>query len=130
VATQTPSTPAAKPTIIKIKVRFVLNTPNGRRRVVFGLEKDTQGDVAIWKINFQLFEREKKTDPFGDAIVDLEVEVDKALDTKAEKAAKQGLTQPQTAHALGTASETAKAAQQGTVPTTEAQNSVQATLKK
>jgi hypothetical protein len=130
MATNTPAPPVAKPVIIKIKVHFVLNTPNGLRRVVFGLEKDTQGDVVSWKINFQLFERAKKADPFGDAIVDLDVEVDKELNAKAEKAAKQGLTQPQTSHALGTASETSKAAEQGTVPTSDAEKSVQATLKK
>jgi hypothetical protein len=54
--------PKAK--VIKIKVHFELNTPNGLRRVIFGLEKDsTSGDVEIWKIDFQLFERGKKSDP-------------------------------------------------------------------
>lgn len=41
------------------------------RRVIFGLEKDTQADTVIWKINFQLFERDNKTHDFGDAIVPL-----------------------------------------------------------
>ncbi len=78
--------------VIKLKIHFELNTPNGLRRVIFGLEKDaTSGTTVIWTINFQLFERAKKTDPYGDAIVTLDVEVDKALNSKAEKAAK-GLT--------------------------------------
>jgi hypothetical protein len=120
---------STKATVIKIKVNFTLNTPNGLRRVIFGLEKDTQGDVVSWTINFQLFERAKKSDPFGDAIVDLDVEVDKALNSKAEKASK-GLTAPQAAFALGPAADDAKAAENGDIDPEDAQNTVQKTLKK
>ena len=116
--------------IIKLKVHFELNTPNGLRRVIFGLEKDaTSGKTVTWTINFQLFERAKKTDPYGDAIVTLDVEVDKALNAKAEKAAK-GLTAGQSAHALGPAADDAKAAQDGEIDSEEAQETVQNTLKK
>src|SRR5688572_10270281 len=94
--------------VIAIKVRFELTTSDRLRRVVFGLEKDTQGTTVTWKINFQLFERDKKTDPFGDAIVILEVEVDKALNSKAEKTAVNGMTPGQSAHALGPAADDAK----------------------
>jgi hypothetical protein len=120
---------ATKATIIKIKVNFVLNTPNGLRRVIFGLEKDTQGDVVSWAINFQLFERAKKSDPFGDAIVSLDVDVDKALNTKAEKASK-GLTATQAAHALGPAADDARAAEEGEIDQKDAQKTIQKTLKK
>jgi len=121
---------ATKANIIKLKVNFQLNTPNGLRRVIFGLEKDaTSGTVVVWTINFQLFERAKKSDPFGDAIVKLDVEVDKALNSKAEKAA-QGLTAGQSAHALGPAAEDAKAAQDGEIDEADAQQTVQNTLKK
>lgn len=121
---------ATKATVIKLKVNFQLNTPNGLRRVIFGLEKDaTSGNVVQWQINFQLFERAKKTDPFGDPIVSLDVEVDKALNAKAEKAAK-GLTAGQSAHALGPAAEDAKAAEAGEIDQEEAQQTVQNTLKK
>jgi hypothetical protein len=120
---------ATKATIIKIKVNFVLNTPNGLRRVIFGLEKDTQGDVVSWAINFQLFERAKKSDPFGDAIVSLDVDVDKALNTKAEKASK-GLTATQAAHALGPAADDARAAEEGEIDQKDAQRTIQKTLKK
>jgi hypothetical protein len=120
---------ATKATVIKIKVNFQLNTPNGLRRVIFGLEKDTQGDVVSWAINFQLFERAKKSEPFGDPIVDLDVDVDKALNTKAEKASK-GLTAPQAAHALGPAADDAKAAEDGEIDEEEAQQTIQKTLKK
>ena len=117
-------------TIIKMKVHFELNTPNGLRKVIFGLEKDaTSGTTVTWTIEFQLFERSKKSDPFGDAIVTLNVEVDKTLNSKAEKAAK-GLTAGQSAHALGPAADDAKAAQQGEFDEEEAQETVQNTLKK
>ena len=116
--------------VIKLKIHFELNTPNGLRRVIFGLEKDaTSGTTVSWTINFQLFERAKKTDPYGDAIVTLDVEVDKALNSKAEKAAK-GLTAGQSAHALGPAADDAKAAQEGEIDEEEAQQTVQNTLKK
>jgi hypothetical protein len=121
---------ATTATVIKLKVHFELNTPNGLRRVIFGLEKDaTSGNVVVWKIDFQLFERDKKTVPFGDAIVTLNVEVDKALNQKAEKAAK-GLTPGQSAHALGPAADDAKAAVEGEIDEEEAQETVQNTLKK
>jgi hypothetical protein len=118
-----------KPAVIKLKVHFELNTPNGLRRVIFGLEKDTQGKVVLWKIDFQLFERAKKSDPFGDAIVTLNVEVDKALQAKAEKAAK-GLTAKQSAHALGPAADDAKAAEAGEIDEEEAEATIQNTIKK
>lgn len=75
------------------------------------------------------FERAKKSDPFGDAIVTLNVEVDKALQDKAEKASK-GLTPGQSAHALGPAAEDAKAAKAGEIDPEEAKDTIQNTLKK
>jgi len=121
---------ATTATVIKLKVNFQLNTPNGLRRVIFGLEKDaTSGTTVQWTINFQLFERAKKSDPFGDPIVSLDVEVDKALNAKAEKASK-GLTAGQSAHALGPAAEDAKAAEAGEIDQEDAQDTVQNTLKK
>ena len=120
----------ASSNIIKLKVHFELNTPNGLRRVIFGLSKDaTSGTTVVWTIDFQLFERAKKTDPYGDAIVTLNVEVDKALNSKAEIASK-GLTAGQSAHALGPAADDAKAAEQGEIDEEEAQQTVQNTLKK
>src|ERR1041384_2926912 len=120
---------ATTATVIKLKVNFQLNTPNGLRRVIFWLEKDaTSGNVVKWTINFQLFERAKKSDPFGDPIVSLDVEVDKALNSKAEKASK-GLTAGQSAHALGPAAEDAKAAEAGEIDEEDAQQTIQNTLK-
>jgi hypothetical protein len=125
-------TPAGAPKriIVGIKVKFELNSKNGLRRVIFGLEKDTQGDHVIWKINFELFEREKKSDPYGDALINLDVEVDTKLNKKAEDTAHKGLTPGQAAHAIGPAADDAKAAASGELDQDEASDTVQATLKK
>jgi len=117
--------------VIGIKVHFVLNTVDGLRRVIFGLEKDTQGTTIKWTINFQLFERQKKTDPFGDAIVAVDVEVDTALNQKADKTAQsKKLTPPQSAHALGPAADDAKAANAGDISLDDANDTIQDTLNK
>ena len=116
--------------IIGIKVKFTLESKNRLRRVVFGLEKDSEGDDVVWTIEFRLFEREKKADEFGDPLVTLEVEVDQQLNARDEVAAKTGLTPGQAAHAIGTAAEDAKAAQAGEIAPEEAAETVQATLKK
>lgn len=118
----------AKSTVIGVKVRFELITKDKKRRVIFGLEKDTEGKVIIWKIDFQLFERDNKGDDWGDAIIVLQVEVEKALNAKAEKALK-GLTAGQTAHALGPAADDAKAAIDGEVDEEEARETVANTLR-
>jgi hypothetical protein len=119
---------AKKASVIGIKVRFELITKDKLRRVVFGLEKDTEGNVVTWRIDFQLFERDKRGDPWGDAIIILQVEVDKALNAKAEKALK-GLTPGQSAHALGPAADDAKAAKEGEIDEEEAKETVANTLR-
>jgi hypothetical protein len=116
--------------IVGIKVRLVLNAKNGLRRVLFGLEKDTEGEAVKWIINFQLFEREKRSDEYTDALVSLDVEVDSVLHAKAEIAAKSGLTPPQVAHALGPAANDALAAESGELEPEEAEATIQQTLKK
>ena len=76
-------TPAAKHTIVAIKVKFELNSKDGLRRIQFGLEKDTEGDTVTWKINFAMFERAKRTEAYTDALVTLDVEVDSKLNNQA-----------------------------------------------
>ena len=124
--------PATEPkrTIVGIKVKFELNSKNGLRRVIFGLEKNSQGDEILWKINFALFERDKKSDAYGDALVDMAVEVDTQLNKRAEDTAQRGLTPGQAAHALGPAAEDAKASAAGEIDQDEAGETVQATLRK
>jgi len=88
--------------VVKIHVKFTLITPDGLRRIAFDLEKDTKDDGTVsWKITFQLFERDKKSDDFGDAMVDLEVDVDKKLNAKAQAMADNGMTKTQAALAMG-----------------------------
>lgn len=119
----------AQRVVIGIKVHFVLNTLDGLRRVIFGLDKSTQGTEIKWTINFQLFERAKKTDDFGDAIVDVDVEVDTGLNDQAEAVAHQAsLTPPQSAHAVGPAADDAKAAKAGTIDQGDANDTIQDTL--
>ena len=120
----------AKRVVVGIKVKFELNSKNGLRRVVFGLEKNTQGDDVQWKIDFELYERDKKTDPYGDPLVKLDVEVDTRLNSKAEDTAHNGLTPRQAAHALGPAADDAKGTITGEVDEDDAKDTVQATLKK
>ena len=50
-----------KKEIIKVHVKFTLNTPDGLRRVVFELEKTNEENLVKWKIIFQLYERAKKS---------------------------------------------------------------------
>jgi hypothetical protein len=119
---------APKRELVKIHVKFTLNTPDGLRRVTFDLEKDTHdvGKVS-WKIAFQLFERARKSDSFGDALVDLLVDVDSRLNSKAEAMADDGMTTRQAAFAIGPASDIAK---DPDIDDDEKAATVQNTLKK
>lgn len=119
----TPSLPVA------LKVTFTLNTPDGLRRISFGLEKDTDGAKVDWTITFVLYERTSATASFGDPVVSLNVFVASTLHANAETAAQNGLTPAQTAHATGPAADAAKAVKAGTMPAATGNNIVQNTLK-
>lgn len=122
--------PTVVGTILAIKVSFELDTPDGLRKVMFGLEKDMKGDDPIWTIHFQLQERAAAADPFTN-IVTLDVTVDEqALHPAAETAAKSGLTTAQAGHALGPAAEDAKGTTTGDVDTDTASETITGTLKK
>lgn len=114
---------------IALKVSFILNTPDGFRQVDFGLEKDTDGVNVDWTINFALYERTDKTQPFGDPVVSLNVFVAAALHPNAETAAQNGLTPDQTAYATGPAADAAKAVQAGTMPTPVGNDIIQGALQ-
>jgi hypothetical protein len=130
--TSTALAPSGEPkrVIIAIKVKFEVNSKNGLRRILFGLEKDTQGEEVQWKVDFALFERDKRTDAYGDPLVSLQVEVDSQLNSKAEDTAREGMTPRQAAHALGPAAADAKDAAEGNLDEEEAKATVQATLTK
>jgi hypothetical protein len=126
------ATPAAgADATIAIKVQFELDTLDGLRRVIFGLEKDTKGTDEIWFIHFQLQEKQAATDAGFTNVVTLDVLVDEqALHPAAEAAAANGLTPPQAAHALGPAADDAKGTTTGDVDPSDAQDTVKTTLKK
>ena len=127
IATQTGFELAAQPKmeILGVKIRFVLITKNGLRKVIFELEKTTEGQEVHWKIVFQLFEREKKTDPF-ELVVELTVEVDTALNAKAQAMFdRKKMTAKQSAYAIGPGAEKA---QDSNKP--KAKKAVQDTLNK
>ena len=122
--------PAALRNIVGIHVKFTLNTPDGLRRVIFELRKSTEGDKVTWTINFQLFERQKKTDDFGDAIVNLEIGVDSKLNNKAEAMADNGMNDKQASFVLGPGGDAAKDAEAGKISDAKAKTTIQNTLKK
>jgi hypothetical protein len=131
-------TPAAGAgSTIAIKVSFELDTTDGLRKVMFGLEKDVKGTDDIWFIHFQLQEKQSASDMDFTNVVTLDVLVDEqALHPAAQAAADNGLTPPQAAHALGPAADDAKGTttkdDTGTpdVDTDTAGDTIKGTLKK
>jgi hypothetical protein len=118
--------PAALP--IALKVSFTLNTTDGLRQISFGMEKDTDGETTDWTITFVLFERTDPSAVFGSPVVSHTVFVASNLHDKAEAAAHQGLTPPQTAHATRPAADAAKAVSKGELPLPLGNRMVQGTL--
>ena len=129
--TKSSAVPAAVPkrVVVAVKVRFEVNAKNGLRRVIFSLEKDTDGDKISWKITFQLYERDSKADAYDDALVDLDIEVNTILNDAAQTMADEGMSPGQSAHVLGPASDDAKAAKDGELDQADADETVKATLK-
>jgi hypothetical protein len=120
-----------KADVIGIHVRIIINAQNGLRRVTFELKKATEGDQVSWAIQFQLFEREKKSDPYIDALVDVSVEVEEKLYKQAEAVARnQALSPGQAAYAIGPAADDAKAAGVGEIPQGDANEAILTTLRK
>jgi hypothetical protein len=117
--------------VISVHVQFELDSKDGLRKVIFGLEKDTDDsdDEVTWTIHFQLLERDSKGDDFAQ-IINLDVAVKTSLKSKAEKVAQSGLTHKQSLHALGPAAQDAKDAAQGTIPHCQAEDTIQKTLTK
>ncbi len=106
-----PTPVPSKTSIIGIAVRLELNSKDGLRQVIFTLSKDTLPNAVVkWKIGFQLFEKEQKTDPAFIKLIDLTVDVSTQNEAKAAalEQAKQ-LSAKAAAHALGTAADLAAA---------------------
>lgn len=120
-------------TLKSISIDIEVQTTDRLRKVVFGLDKETadSGDIT-WTINFQLFERAKKTDDFGDPLVKLDgIVVKAAHHDAAEAAATNGkLTKPQAEHVLGPASVDAKRFKDGKITEDKANATAERTLSK
>jgi len=124
------SAPAlGKQSIVGISVRLELNSRDELRRVIFTLSKDTlPKNKTKWKIGFELFERAKKSEDFV-KLIDLDVDVTTRNVKNAELVAqRKKLTVKQSAHAIGTAADLAKAAAKDEVPVEIAKESAEATL--
>lgn len=116
-----------------ISVDIEVMTKDRLRKVVFGLDKTTADDGEVtWSLDFSLFEREKKTDEFGDPLVKLEaVIVKKANFDKAEATALTGrFKAEQTEHALGPAANDAKRFKEGKIPREKAEATAERTIAK
>ena len=125
-------TPAAGAgSTIAIKVSFELDSTDGLRKVMFGLEKDVKGTDDIWFIHFQLQEKQSASDKDFINVVTLDVLVDEqALHPAAQAAADHGLTPSQAGHALGPAADDAKGTTTGDIDTDTAGHTIKGSLKK
>lgn len=90
--------------------------------------EDTQGTNIEWQIHFTLFERAKRTDPFGDPIVKLDVDVRTSLAASAEAMAQSHPTPEQAAEIVGPVAEDAKAVKKQEITTPEFYESAQSVL--
>jgi hypothetical protein len=124
-----PAPASGKQSIVGISVRLELNSKDELRRVIFTLSKDTLPKNKVqWKIGFELFERTKKSEDFV-KLIGLDVDVTTKNNKNAEMVAqRKKLTVKQSAHAIGTAGDLAKAAAKKEVPEEIAQESAEATL--
>jgi len=84
-------------------VDLLIVTPDQKRKIDFKLSKGFKNDGSIdWNLEFGLQERTRTTDAFHD-VVQLKVNIQPALHTKAEATAKKGLDDSQTSAAFAAA---------------------------
>ena len=118
-----------KPQTVALSIRFELQTRNELRKVIFGLDRGTKGGIVEWKINFELYERQKKTDKFV-KLIDLDVEVQAKNKQAAEQTATKGMTERQTRHALRAGAAAAKRFMVGKTTEESAKRSIERTMEK
>jgi len=114
---------------VVLKVDFTLITPDGKRKIGFSLEKDSDGTKTTWTISFTLYEMQAGATTFGDPTISLNVVVSPTLNSNAQNVAQNGLTAPQAAHATGPAADAAKALADGTGSHLAATTSIQNIIK-
>jgi hypothetical protein len=108
---------------------FALITPDGRRKVGFSLEKDSDGTKMTWTIIFTLYEKQADAPTFGNPAISLNVVVADSLSANAQIVAQNGLTASQAAHATGPSADAATALANGTGSLLAAASSIQNSLK-
>ena len=77
-----------------ISVDLEVMTTDRLKKIIFGLDKSVEDEEVHWLIEFQFLQRDKKTDPFGDPLVKLVIDVKKSNEQAAEDTAAQGPQQP------------------------------------
>ena len=96
--------------VVGISVDFEVNSKNGLRQILLGLDKTVEPNLVTWSIRFALNERDKKGDAWTTR-VKLNVSVESIHNNVAEIASKTGLSMEQTTYLLTDAAKEAKAAQ-------------------
>lgn len=117
-------------TVKSISVDLEVMTADRLKKIIFGLDKSTEEDEERWVIEFQLLQRERKTDDFGDPLVKLSIDVTRANNTLAEETAIKGLNSRQSAHLLGPGLTDAQRLHEGKITEKRAATTVQRTLPK
>jgi hypothetical protein len=117
-------------TIKSISVDLEVMTTDRLKKIVFGLDKSTEDEEVRWVIEFQFLQRDKKTDPFGDPLVKLSIDVKKSNHEAAEETASKGLNSAQAAHLLGPGVTDAQRLKEGKITEDKAAATVQRTLPK
>ena len=113
-----------------ISVDLEVMTPDRLRKVAFSLDKSTTEVNAEWTVDFQLLERENKSDDFGDPLVKLSVTINAKNHDNAEITARKGLNSTQADYLLGPASADAKRLVAGKITKEKANATVERTLPK
>ena len=121
---------AGTKTLKSISVDLEVMTADRLKKVIFGLDKAAASDGVHWTIDFQFLQRDKKTDPFGDPLVKLSIDVKKSNNELAEETAIKGLNSSQTEHLLGPAAVAAQRLHDGQTTEDRVAATVERTLPK
>lgn len=105
-------------------------TTDRLKKIIFGLDKSVEDEEVHWVIEFQFLQRDKKTDPFGDPLVKLIIDVKKSNERAAEETAAKGLNNPQATHLLGQGLTDTQRFREGKIPEARLAATVQRTLPK
>ena len=105
-------------------------TTDRLKKIIFGLDKSIEDEEIQWVIEFQFLQRDNKTDPFGDPLVKLSIDVKKSNEQAAEETASKGLNNPQASHLLGPGLADTQRFRDGKIPEDKLAATVQRTLPK